>query len=256
MRIIPVIDIRNGVSVHAIKSHREKYAPLRSGFSESSDPVEIASKLMNNMGFDELYVADIDGILSDNPDLQTLSRLCSIKGLKVMIDAGVNTIAKAAALRQIGVRNMIIGTETLETIEQLDEILLKSKDIEVTISLDLKEGSVISKCHEIRNNDPLNAMRRLEKNEVKQMIVLDLSRVGSEQGIDLELAKKITTKTKLPIIFGGGISSLEEIRVLGEAGVSGVLIATLLYSGKPGLEELNSIRKPMSQSYELSGCFQ
>jgi len=245
MRIIPVIDIRNGVSVHAIKGHREKYNLLRSSFSESSDPVEIATKLMANLGFEELYAADIDGILDGKPDLQTLSRLCSIKGLKVITDAGVNTAMKTTALRQMGVRNIIIGTETLEKIEQLDEILQESQDMEVTISLDIKEGSIISKCNELRNLDPLNAVKRLEKDGVKQMIVLDLSKVGSKLGTDLELAKEIIGKAKLPIIFGGGISSVEEIRCLSEAGASGVLIATLLYSGKLQLNELNSIRKQM-----------
>ena len=39
MRVIPVIDLKGGVAVHAVRGERERYRPLRSRIADGSDPV-------------------------------------------------------------------------------------------------------------------------------------------------------------------------------------------------------------------------
>jgi len=41
MRVIPVIDLKRGVAVHAVRGDRERYRPLRSRIAEGSDPVDL-----------------------------------------------------------------------------------------------------------------------------------------------------------------------------------------------------------------------
>ena len=62
MRVIPVIDLKGGVAVHAVRGDRERYRPLRSGIAEGSDPVEVTRAVRERFGLDELYVADLDAI--------------------------------------------------------------------------------------------------------------------------------------------------------------------------------------------------
>ena len=62
MRVIPVIDLKGGVAVHAVRGERERYRPLRSRIAEGSDPVELTRAVRERFGLDELYVADLDAI--------------------------------------------------------------------------------------------------------------------------------------------------------------------------------------------------
>ena len=55
MKVVPVIDILNGVVVHAVRGKRSEYKPLQSSLSNSVDPVEVA-KNFKKLGFSELYV--------------------------------------------------------------------------------------------------------------------------------------------------------------------------------------------------------
>jgi phosphoribosylformimino-5-aminoimidazole carboxamide ribotide isomerase len=57
MRVIPVIDLKSGAAVHAVRGERERYRPLRSGLVAGSDPVEVARAVREALGLGELYVA-------------------------------------------------------------------------------------------------------------------------------------------------------------------------------------------------------
>jgi len=62
MKIIPVIDVLNGIAVHGVRGERKRYQPLKSLLCKSADPIEIASAF-ESLGFSSLYLADLDAIL-------------------------------------------------------------------------------------------------------------------------------------------------------------------------------------------------
>jgi len=69
-KIIPVIDILNSKAVHAIKGERAKYKPLESKLIKSSDPIEIIKVLKQEFNFREFYIADLDAIIKNRPNLE------------------------------------------------------------------------------------------------------------------------------------------------------------------------------------------
>ena len=71
LKVIPVIDILNGVAVHAIRGERSNYKPLQSSLFKSADPVDVAG-VFKTLGFRELYVADLDAIIDCSNDFHTL----------------------------------------------------------------------------------------------------------------------------------------------------------------------------------------
>jgi phosphoribosylformimino-5-aminoimidazole carboxamide ribotide isomerase len=242
LRIIPVIDTLRGVVVHAVQGHREEYHPLETEFSAAADPVEVASGLKSRFGCDELYVADLDGIMRGEADLSLLARLCRIGGMKVIADAGVNSPSKARALVDTGVVGVIVGTETLGRLEDMEEIIEVSGGVPVTGSIDIKGEKVISRCAALKGVRPLEAARMLEDNGVGQLILLDIGRVGSEVGVDVSLVEETVRAVDLPLLVGGGVASIEDVLALRNAGASGVLVATALYRGRLSRRDLDSVR--------------
>jgi len=94
MNIIPVLDILNGTAVHAIRGERNKYQPLKSILSSSSESLELA-KAFDSFGFNELYMADLDAIIKNKENFSVYSEVVSETNLSLMIDAGINDLERA-----------------------------------------------------------------------------------------------------------------------------------------------------------------
>jgi uncharacterized protein related to proFAR isomerase len=62
MEVIPVIDLKDGVVVHARMGMRSAYAPIETPLSPTSQPNDVARGMLSIFPFRKLYVADLDAI--------------------------------------------------------------------------------------------------------------------------------------------------------------------------------------------------
>src|SRR5215470_18884771 len=60
--VIPALDLKGGLVVHAIGGDRAAYSPIASPFGAADDPVAVARGLLATTGSPDLYVADLDAI--------------------------------------------------------------------------------------------------------------------------------------------------------------------------------------------------
>src|SRR5262249_58597615 len=56
-RVIPVLDVKDRIAVHAIGGIRSHYRPLLSKLHPSSDPIAIARAYRDVLGLHDLYLA-------------------------------------------------------------------------------------------------------------------------------------------------------------------------------------------------------
>jgi phosphoribosylformimino-5-aminoimidazole carboxamide ribotide isomerase len=237
LKVIPVIDILNGVTVHAIQGKRNAYQPLQSILTRSADPLETANTF-KTLGFSELYIADLDAILSGTSAFELPQSLCVPTGLSLMVDAGVSSIEQAERLLKSGVSKLIIGTETLLTMAFIAEAVEHFGSEHVVVSLDLKDRRVITKTGVDASLDPLHLLCEFEKMGVLEVVVLDLVRVGSGEGVETSFLKRAINETNLSVYTGGGVRNIADLIELKVLGVTGVLVATALHRGKLSVEDL------------------
>jgi phosphoribosylformimino-5-aminoimidazole carboxamide ribotide isomerase len=55
---------------------------------------------------------------------------------------------------------------------------------------------------------------------------------GREQGINLEPTRALVQALKIPVVAAGGVTSVEDVLALREAGASGAVAGTAIYTGK------------------------
>ena len=68
--------------------------------------------------------------------------------------------------------------------------------------------------------------------EPREVIVLDLARVGSGAGPDVEAIAEIHAAfPELELLAGGGVRDADDLRALEDAGAAGALVATALLRG-------------------------
>src|SRR5947209_20388716 len=111
MRIVPVVDLKGGIVVHARRGQRADYAPLRSPLVDGCEPVAVARALCAAANATTLYVADLDAIGGAPADVETLSALSAVAEL--WVDAGAITRERALTLAAAGVTRNVVGTESL-----------------------------------------------------------------------------------------------------------------------------------------------
>jgi phosphoribosylformimino-5-aminoimidazole carboxamide ribotide isomerase len=220
MRVVGVIDLKGGTAVHAVRGERERYRPL-------GDPLSLA----RGFRLDELYVADLDAITGTGGNDSIIAALA--REARVMVDAGVSEPERARALLDLGVDRVVVGTETLTDADALDRLP------DAVLSVDLRDGSVLSRDPRLAGLPALDALARLNRPELREVIVLDLARVGSGAGPDVRLIAEIHAAfPDLELLAGGGVRDVDDLRALGDAGAAGALVATALHAGVIGRREL------------------
>jgi phosphoribosylformimino-5-aminoimidazole carboxamide ribotide isomerase len=232
VRVVGVIDLKDGMAVHAVRGERERYRPVG---SVDGDPVALARWYRSELGLDEVYVADLDAIIGAGDHREQIAALA--READVMVDAGVSEPVRARELLELGARRVIVGTETLSG--GLDQLLAEVPPL--VLSIDLREGRLLSPDPELAGRSALEAMERLYRPELREAIVLDLARVGSGAGIDVPLFAELHAAFDVQLLAGGGVRDVDDLHALRDAGATGALVATALHKGVIGRRELSAL---------------
>jgi len=237
-RIIPVLDILNSEVVHAKKGERTKYKPLKSKILDSSNPIIAVKKLADKFHFDEIYIADLDSIVKRKPNLELISLILKMVNIKVILDPGITNYEDIMLFSNFNLFKLIIGIETVENYDVIKDGVKKFGQNEIVLSIDMFQGKLKSKL-DIFN--PLELMSLLEHLGVKEIILLDLFRVGQKIGGIPPLYLKIREIFSGDILVGGGIKDFNDILNYKKNNFSGVLIGTAFYDGSIKIEEIKQI---------------
>jgi HisA/HisF family protein len=226
MRIVPVVDLKGGIVVHARRGQRADYAPLRSPLVDGCEPVAVARALCAAARAGTLYVADLDAIAGAPADVETLAELSTVAEL--WVDAGATTRERAAALAGAGVTRNVVGTESLGP-GALDDTGGPPR----VLSVDLRDGRLISHRAKLAGHDAGAAAPLAIAMGVRELLVIDLARVGSGSGPPVgALAQLAAALPGLSIYAGGGVRDDDDLRALEAAGAAGALVASALHEGR------------------------
>ena len=223
---IPVIDLKQHQAVSGKSGMRETYTPLNTVFAPSANPVEIAQGLKLN-GADEMYIADLDLIESQGHNINDIKMVNTI--LQVMLDAGVKNEESFAFFLDYAFK-IIVPTETIESIGEMEKIFEKYPRERIVVSVDVKDNELYSKNLDMELDEFKDVLNELDPNEI---ILLDISSVGTEKGYNKELLDRFS-EFKDNLIVAGGLNR-ESIGELDSLGIKKVLIGTSLHSGEVGL---------------------
>lgn len=74
--------------------------------------------------------------------------------------------------------------------------------------------------------DPINAVRIFNEKEVDELIVVDIDASREKRGPNFDLIAKLAAECRMPLCYGGGVSTVEEARRLISLGVEKVAISS------------------------------
>jgi phosphoribosylformimino-5-aminoimidazole carboxamide ribotide isomerase len=245
MRIIPVIDLLDSRVVHAVRGEREHYKPVKSVLCQIPDPLTVASAFRDQLGLNEIYIADLNAIQGTPLDSHRnlIARLAQRERMKIILDAGIADVKDARDWLDLGVHKAVVGAETLCDFDELWKIPANLVPGRLVFSLDMRAGNILSRIPDLAAMPVLDLLEQLRSAGWQEIILLDLSLVGSGEGTSFQLALEAQARfPELSLLVGGGIAGIEELLKLKAAGIAGVLLATALHSGAIGLQNVMELR--------------
>lgn len=220
MDVIPVLDLKGGVVVHARKGMRSEYRPIDTPLSPSSRPTDVARGLLSIHPFTSFYIADLDAIERQGDNNAALMELKkAFPRLVFWVDNGVAALDSAKRWLDAGIGSLVIGSETQRNGELIRHFQHHER---VVLSLDFRGDSFMGPAALLGDADAWPA----------DIIVMTLARVGSAVGPDM--ARLAVIKAKAPgkrVYAAGGVRGAADLAALAEAGISGALVATCLHNG-------------------------
>lgn len=223
MQIIPVVDVLNGMVVHAKQGQRSQYMPIQSLLTTSSEPIEVITALLNTYSFHQLYIADLNAIQKHaRNSTRNYSVLEAIihrfPQLNLWIDAGVCDEVSWRYWEHLKV-NIVLGSENFHSIEDY-QVLTENKYRDFVLSLDFMPDGY-------KGPPELITESKYWPNKV---IVMSLNKVGSQSGIDESLIHTIRAKCTNHLLFAaGGVRHRNDLIQLKNMKIEGALIATALH---------------------------
>ena len=105
-------------------------------------------------------------------------------------------------------------------------------DRKIVVSIDMMKRKVLACDPELAGRTPLQLLQRLSGLKLEGVILLEMDKVGTSAGLDVQFLEKAAAATEYSLILGGGVKGNEDLRVLEEMGFAGVLLATALHNGR------------------------
>ena len=240
MLVIPAIDLKDGKCVRLYQGD------MNQATIYSNDPVATAL-LWQNEGAERLHVVDLDGAISGSGvNSKVIRQICKVLSIPVQVGGGLRTLEAVERLFFSGVHRAILGT-----VAYRDPVVVAAAcqrfPGKITVGIDARDGKVaVQGWTEATTLEAIDLAKQCTGMGVSEIVYTDISRDGTEQGVNIDATLALAQAVPLPIIASGGVASILDIQRLAQheaAGIKGVIVGKALYTGAVNLAVAIAIGK-------------
>ena len=233
MIVIPAIDVKDGKCVRLLQGDLGQVTVY------GDDPAAMAERWQGE-GAQWLHLVDLDGAAGGTPvHLELLRAVAAKLSIPVEFGGGVRTREAARAVFAAGAARVILGTVALESPELLAEIAAEFPG-QVYVALDARDGRVATRAWtETSAVSVDDAALRCERSGAAGFLFTDISRDGTQRGVNVAATVALAQSVGVPVIASGGVASVDDVRALraAPARIEAVIVGKALYTGAVKLAE-------------------
>ncbi|MBM3693964.1 MAG: 1-(5-phosphoribosyl)-5-[(5-phosphoribosylamino)methylideneamino]imidazole-4-carboxamide isomerase [Actinobacteria bacterium] len=215
MDLYPAIDLRGG---RCVRLHQGDFAAET---VYDDDPVGVA-RAFAEAGAGWIHVVDLDAARTGEPaNLAVVEAIVAAVSCAVEVGGGVRSPAAAAALLDVGVDRVIVGTAAVEQPEVVDGLCTRHPG-RIAVGLDARGREVAVRGWVAGSGaDLLDLARRFEDAGVAALVVTEIARDGTMTGPDLGQLRAVLEVTATPVVASGGVGGLPDLEALAGLTVTG-----------------------------------
>ena len=207
----------------------------------NENPVEVAKEFAA-AGAEMIHVVDLDGAFdgAESPNRAVVREIVKAIDVPVEFGGGIRSLKDVQELCNAGVARVVLGTVAAESPLLLRDFVTNFSS-RICVGIDARNGRVMTRGWQ--STTPLLAVelaRSVAECGVERIVYTDIARDGMLGGPNIEQTLAVARAANVNVTASGGVSSLDDIKRLRDAGDSrldSVIVGKALYEGKFKLEE-------------------
>jgi len=230
--IFPAIDLRNGKIVRLAQGD----PPRQTEYGD--DPIKQAAQFKAE-GAQWIHVINLSGAFGEeaSANIKALEAILTV-GLKVEFGGGIRDEETIRVPLEMGVERVFLGTAAIQNPALVDWAIARYGPSRIAADIGVRDGQVMVKgWQESTPLTMLEAGNRFQAQGLEWCVLTDVRRDGVGTGVSVDSAVELQTASGLKVVASGGVSSLEDVRKVREAGLAGVIIGRAIYEGKITIAE-------------------
>ena len=223
LELLPAVDIAGGRAVQLVQG-------VSGTGGEFGDPLT-AALTWQEQGAEWLHLVDLDAAFGRGSNRAVIDAIVGRLDIQVELSGGIRGAATLEVALATGCRRVNLGTAALEDPEWTASAVAEHGD-RVAVGLDVRGTTLAARGWTKDGGDLWATLARLDREGCSRYVVTDVNKDGMLAGPNLTLLADVCGRTDRPVVASGGVSTLEDLRVLRQlvgAGVEGAIIGSALY---------------------------
>ena len=233
IELIPAIDIINGQCVRLTKGDYDQKTVY-------GEPLDMALEF-ERLGYKRLHMVDLDGAKSKHiVNSSVLRRVTTETQLVVDFGGGIKTDEDLEKAFAAGAQMVTVGSIAVTQPELFMGWLEKYGAERMILGADVRNGKIsINGWKEDSSEYLLPFLKKYIDAGVKNVLCTEISKDGTLTGPAIDLYRQVMDAyPDLHLIASGGVSSIEDIKALDQAGIPAVVFGKAIYEGRIDLRKL------------------
>ena len=234
IELIPAIDLIGGKCVRLTKGDYDTQKVY------NEDPVAVAREF-EEYGFKRLHVVDLDGARSKHVVThKVLERMAQATNLIIDFGGGIKTDEDIRIATENGAQMVTVGSVAVTQPELFLGWLQQLGSERIILGADVKNGRIsINGWKEDSSDELIPFLDKYIQKGVQKVLCTEISKDGTLQGPATALYREIMTQfPQCHLIASGGVSSMNDLQELDQAGIPAVVFGKAIYEGRIALKDL------------------
>ena len=228
MLLYPAIDLKDGQCVRLLRGDMDKATVF------NDDPGAQAASF-ETAGFERIHLVDLNGAIEGSPvNIDAVKGILEAINIPSQLGGGIRDMTGIERWLNAGIARVILGTVALEN-PTLVKAACEAFPGQIAVGIDARDGKVAVKGWvETSEITALELALRFEDAGVAAIVFTDIDRDGAMGGVNVDATADLAFALSTPVIASGGLSSLDDIKLLKaeeSAGIEGAIIGRALYDG-------------------------
>lgn len=225
MIVFPAMDLWNG---EVVKLEAKQHRTVETVYGK---PAEIAAR-WTKAGAEWLHVVDLNGTLGEGERNLAALRTIVASGAKVQFGGGIRDDASLSDSLAAGVDRVIVGTKAVKDWSWLVEATTQNPG-RIMVSIDGKGRQIlIAGWQESAGVDVVDFIGRAQELPIAGFLYTNVAVEGRGQGVDWSPVEAVVKASKRPVVFSGGVTTIDDVARFKSLGAFGIIAGSALYRGR------------------------
>lgn len=235
MELIPAIDL---IDAKCVRLSQGDYAQTK---VYNENPLEVA-KAFEDVGIRRLHLVDLDGAKAHHiVNYKVLENIATHTSLEIDFGGGLKSDEDLRIAFECGAKMLTGGSIAVKSPELFEKWLQKYGGERIILGSDVKDEKIaINGWQDKTDIDIWSFLADYQAKGVRKTICTDIAFDGMLAGPSIALYRKMIERfPDLYLIASGGVSGMDDIHCLQEAGLPAVIFGKAIYEGRISMQELS-----------------